>query len=112
MSLKDQMPFFSNPPAWYYRMMAVLCCIAAVPFLCVSVMCLLWHEYWPLLIFGVVIFCMVFSARGLWQRARTKKKRASSKRRHPMPSNALELSSVQLASWFWFLFWFENPACL
>jgi hypothetical protein len=72
MSLKDQMPFFSDPPPWYFRMMAVLSCIASVPFLVVSVMCLLTHEYWPLPMFGFVIFCMVFSARRMWKKARMK----------------------------------------
>jgi uncharacterized membrane protein YvlD (DUF360 family) len=72
MSLKDQTPFFSDPPPWYYRFMAVLCVLVILLFSYPSVLCLLGHEYWPLLIFGVGIFCMVISARGLWQRARIK----------------------------------------
>jgi len=72
MSLKDHMPFSNNPPPWFLRMMAVLYCVAIVPFLWMSVMCLLTHEYWPLPIFGVILFAAVIAARGLWQRARLK----------------------------------------
>jgi hypothetical protein len=72
MSLKDQMPFFSNPPAWYYRAAAIACGIIAVLWLYPIGLCLWGHEYWPLLIFGVIMLCLVFSARGFWQRARMK----------------------------------------
>jgi len=69
MSLKDQMPFFSNPPPWYSRMVAVLLCVGVVPFVCISVMCLLSHEYWPVLIFAPIIFFTIWAARGAWRRA-------------------------------------------
>jgi hypothetical protein len=72
MSLKDQTPFFSDPPPWYFRMMAVLFCVAIVPFLCVSFVCLLAHEYWPVLIFVPIAFLLIVTARGLWQKARVK----------------------------------------
>jgi len=72
MSWKDQTPFFSDPPPWYFHMMAVICCVATVPSLFISVLCLPAHEYWPLPIFGITIFCMVFSARNLWRKARLK----------------------------------------
>ena len=72
MSLKDQMPFFSDPPPWYYRMMAVGCVLVVALALIPVGLCWWGHEYWPLLIFGIVIFCMALSARGLWQRARIK----------------------------------------
>lgn len=72
MNLNDQMPFFSDPPPWYFRMMAVLLCAAIVPFLCVSVMCLLTHDYWPVFIFVPIAFFGIMAARGLWQKARVK----------------------------------------
>ena len=52
MSLKDQMPFFSDPPPWYYRTMAVVLGLAAAGhFVLLAFIVLRGHEYWPILIF-------------------------------------------------------------
>jgi hypothetical protein len=73
MSLKDQMPFFSDPPSWYYRMMAVVFGLVAVWFsFLLGFLCIWGHEYWTVLIFGPTIFFASMVARGLWRKARMK----------------------------------------
>jgi hypothetical protein len=73
MSLKDQMPFFSDPPPWYYRTMAVVFGSGAVGFLFLLVfLCFRGHEYWTVLIFGPTIFFAAMAARALWRSARKK----------------------------------------
>jgi len=72
MSLKDQMPFFSDPPPWYYRLMAAVFGLGVIPLVYVIVLCLIGHEYWPLLIFGGTIFFVIFTVRILLHKARMK----------------------------------------
>jgi hypothetical protein len=73
MSLKDQMPFFTDPPSWYFRIMAVLFGLVAVGCLFLLVFIIIkGHEYWPILIFGPTIFLGAVVARSLWRSARMK----------------------------------------
>ena len=72
MSLKDQMPFFSDPPPWYYRAMAVGFVLVAVLVLFPLGLCFRGHEYWPVLIFGPMIYFAIFTARILLRSARLK----------------------------------------
>ena len=73
MSIKDQMPFFSDPPPWYYRTIAVVFGLGAVGLLfLLAFLCLQGHEYWTVLIFGPTIFFAIMAARGLWRSARKK----------------------------------------
>jgi len=72
MSLKDQMPFFSDPPPWYYRMMAAVFGLAAVGFLYPLGLCFWGHEYWPVLIFGPTMYFAIMTARNLLRSAHMK----------------------------------------
>jgi hypothetical protein len=72
MSLKDQMPFFNDPPPWYYRVMAAVFGLGIVVLLYPAVLCLMGHEYWPLLIFGGTMFFAVMTIRSLLRSARRK----------------------------------------
>jgi hypothetical protein len=72
MSLKDQMPFFSDPPPWYYRMMAGLFGLVAVGFFYPLGLCFRGHEYWPVLIFGLTMYFAIMAARNLLRSARRK----------------------------------------
>jgi hypothetical protein len=92
MSLKDQMPFFNDPPPWHYRLMAVLDGLVILRLLYPSVMCLLGHEYWLFLIFGGTIFFMVLAIRGLLYKARIKENERTSKSRDLTPGKSSEPS--------------------
>jgi hypothetical protein len=84
MSLKDQMPFFSDPPPWYFRMMAILFGLVGVGwFILLAFIIFKGHEYWPILIFGPAIFLAAFVTRGLWQRARMKENERDTQERTP-----------------------------
>jgi hypothetical protein len=73
MSLRDQMPFFNDPPSWYFRVVAALLGTGAVIFfLCLAFIVFWGREYWPILLFGPIIFFASMAARGFWQRARMK----------------------------------------
>jgi hypothetical protein len=72
MSQKDQTPFFNNPPAWFYRVMAVSCLLIVAVTLYPLGLCLWGHQYRPVLILGPTIYFSIMLARNLWQRARMK----------------------------------------
>jgi hypothetical protein len=72
MSLKDQMPFFSDPPPWYHRTMAVGFYLIAVLVLFPLGLCFWGHEYWPVFIFGPMIYFAIFVARSQWRTAQMK----------------------------------------
>jgi len=63
---------FSEENGWYYSILAILSTASAFPFIWMSYMCVKTGEYWPFLLFGVVIVCMLFSAYGLFCKARNK----------------------------------------
>lgn len=83
MGLKDHMPFFSDPPPWYYRAVAIVCGVLAVFWLFPIGLCLWEHDYWPLLVFGVIFGCMVMGALKFWQRARMRQKERVTQERTP-----------------------------
>ena len=63
---------FSDEGGWYYVIMGILNIIVQLPLIWVSYMFIKAAEYWPLILFGVIMVCMSLSAYYLFCKAREK----------------------------------------
>jgi len=55
---------------WFYAILSMLFAIAPLPFFWVSYKCIAGGEYWPVILFGAIIFGGWFVAYGLFRKAR------------------------------------------
>jgi len=76
MSFKDQLPFFSDPPPWYYRMMAVFFGLGIPLIIFIMVLCLRGREYWPFLMFAPMLYFVILTIRNLLRSARAKENKS------------------------------------
>jgi hypothetical protein len=62
--------YFSERGFLFYAILSIICIIVSFPWLWLSYMCVTTGEYWPLILFGVIIFCSWFAAWGFFCKAR------------------------------------------
>jgi hypothetical protein len=64
----------------FYATLSIICIIASFPWLWLGYMCITGGEYWPLILFGGIIFGSWFAAFGFFRKAREIRRDKTNKR--------------------------------
>ena len=57
---------------WYYAILSIVCVLLPLPLFWIGYLCITDAEYWPPILFAVIIICLWFAAYGFFCKARMK----------------------------------------